>query len=274
MAKHIIRDIVDLTFFGIDPVTGKEKVEFVIDSLKSATVEGTAEQTDARGGRGNALLAIVESQREVAITCTDAVLIPELFAARMGTDLKKFTAASKGTLQRNESHAVAAQTGDGVYEIALKNVPKDAKEALVYVTINGVRKEIAYSATPITDTDAGKFSIATVGNKLELTHADLDGNAIVNVHFKSEIDNGEQIVIDAEKFASKTYRVTGDYFTTEISGDQEVVSAGQIEILRAKFDSGFNLAFAPDGDPQTFEFKLRALKQPGKKELMYMTMYV
>ena len=74
-------------------------------------------------------------------------------------------------------------------------------------------------------------------------------------------------------FISSTNFLSGDYFTRIVSGSQEVEAPAQLEIPRAKFDSAFNLAFAPDGDPVTFEFKLRALKRPGTKELMKITMY-
>ncbi len=273
MNQHALRDIVDLTFWETDTITGKEFPAFVIDSLKSANVEGAAEATDLRGGRGNGLYTIFESQRDITVTCTDALLVPELFAARMGTELKKFSATEKGTIKKIKAANIAQQDAPGVSTVELDVAPKDASKAIVYVTVAGERKQLAHSATTVVAGDAGEFSYDAATKKIEIPNDELDGAALVQVFFEAEVTKGEQIVISDDKFANKTYRVTGDYFTRIVSGAQEVEAPAQLEIPRAKFDSAFTLAFAPDGDPQTFEFKLRALKRPGSKELMTITMY-
>jgi len=273
MNQHALRDIVDLTFWETDAGTGKEFPAFVIDSLKSAAVEGSAEATDLRGGRGNGLVTIFESQRDINITCTDALLLPELFAARMGTSLKQFTAGDKGVIRKTNNLVAAKQTGSGVFSIAIDGVPKTPADMLAYVTIAGTRKALAFTATAVTSTDAGKFSYDAASKSIKVANSELPADAKVTVHFEMEITSGEQIVVSDDKFANKTYRVTGDYFTRIVSGAQEIDAPAQLEIPRAKFDSAFNLAFAPDGDPVTFEFKLRALKRPGSKELMKITMY-
>ena len=273
MNQHALRDIVDLTFWETDVATGKEFPAFVIDSLKSASVEGSAEASDLRGGRGNGLYTIFESQRDITLTCSDALLLPELFAARMGTDLKQFSVGTKGTILKTNNLTAPKQSGSGVFSIAIDGVPKTPADMLVYITIDGARKALTYTATAVTATDAGKFSYDAASKSIKVANSELPADAKVTVHFEMEITTGEQIVISDDKFAKKTYRVTGDFNTTIVSGNQELTAPAQLEIPRAKFDSAFNLAFAPDGDAVNFEFKLRALKKNGSKELMKITMY-
>lgn len=270
---YALRDIVDLTFWAPD-VNGKERPEFIIDSLKSANVEGGAESVDLRGGRGNGLYTIFESQRDINIECTDALLVPELFAARMGAELKKFSAGNKGEIRKAEQAAFAKQTGTGVASMKLDRVPKTPADiGAEFVAVDGAITPLVYNAVAVTGTDAGKFSYDAATQTIKFPFSALAKDGIVRVWYISEVTAGEQIVIDSEKFASKTYRVTGDYFVKNVEGSQEKEMPAQIEIARAKFNSAFSLAFAPDGDPQTFNFTLRALKVPGGSELMKITMY-
>ena len=270
---YALRDIVDLTFWtpGVD---GKERPEFIIDSLKSANVEGGAESVDLRGGRGNSLYTIFESQRDINIECTDALLIPELFAARMGAELKKFSAANKGEIRKAEQQAFAKQTGAGVAVMKLDRKPKTPAEiGAEFVAADGTVTPLVFSAVAVTDADLDDFSYDDAAQTISFAYTVLDQDGILKVWYTSEVTAGEQIVVDSEKFASKTYRVTGDYFVKNVEGAQEKEMPAQLEIPRAKFNSAFSLAFAPDGDPQTFNFTLRALRKPGTTELMKITMY-
>ncbi|TCI26770.1 hypothetical protein EVJ32_05175 [Exiguobacterium sp. SH5S4] len=268
-----LRDIVDLTFWTPD-ANGKERPEFIIDSLKSASVEGGAETTDLRGGRGNALYTIFESQRDITVECTDALLIPELFAARMGAELKKFTASETGEIRKAEQKAFSKQVDLGVAAFKLERTPKTAAEiGAEFISVDGDVTPLVYSATAVTSADADEFSYDEVTNTVNFSYAVLDKDGIVRVWYVAEVTSGEQIVVDSDKFATKTYRVTGDCFVKNVEGSQEREVPAQIDIQRAKFNSAFSLAFAPDGDPQTFSFTLRALKTPGNTELMKITMY-
>lgn len=81
-----IKEVADVAFYnvgdvtGIDPETGAVQLKsgasplFVLDTLKVSTIENTAEQTEAKGGKGNAPLIIWDYGREINITLQDAVL--------------------------------------------------------------------------------------------------------------------------------------------------------------------------------------------------------
>ena len=270
---YALRDIVDMTFWAPD-ATGKERPEFIIDSLKQASVEGGAETVDLRGGRGNGLYTIFESQRDISIECTDALLIPELFAARMGSELNKFSASNKGEIRKAEQKAFAMQPDAGVAVFKLERTPKLPEDLGVeFVDKDGNVSVLAYSATEVTSADGAEFSYDAATNAVKFPYSVLVEDGILRVWYIAEVTAGEQIKVDSDKFASKTYRVTGDYFVKNVEGAQEKEMPAQFDIPRAKFNSAFSLAFAPDGDPQTFNFTLRALKQPGSTELMTITMY-
>lgn len=270
---YALRDIVDLTFWATD-ATGKERPEFIIDSLKSANVEGGAESVDLRGGRGNGLYTIFESQRDINIECTDALLIPELFAARMGSDLNKFSASNKGEIRKAEQRAFSKQVGEGVATMKLDRAPKTPAEiGAEFVAADGTVTPLTYAAIEVTGVSVDEFSYDADSKSVKFPFSVLATDGMLKVWYVSEATAGERISVDSEKFASKTYRVTGDYFVKSVEGAQEKEMPAQIDIPRAKFNSAFTLAFAPDGDPQTFNFTLRALKSPGTTELMSITMY-
>ena len=270
---YALRDIVDMTFWAPD-ASGKERPEFIIDSLKQASVEGGAESVDLRGGRGNGLYTIFESQRDITIECTDALLIPDLFAARMGAELNKFSAANKGEIRKAEQKAFSKQADAGVAVFKLERTPKvPAELGVEFVDKDGLVTPLTYSDIAVTDADIDEFSYDAVDNAVKFPYTVLAEDGILRVWYIAEVTAGEQIVVDSDKFATKTYRVTGDYFVKNVEGAQEKEMPAQIDIPRAKFNSSFSLAFAPDGDPQTFSFTLRALKQPGSTELMKITMY-
>ena len=78
-----IKEVADVAFYevgdvSIDSETGKLTATkdplFILDTLKVSTIENTAEQADAKGGKGNAPLIIWDYGREITISLQDAVL--------------------------------------------------------------------------------------------------------------------------------------------------------------------------------------------------------
>ena len=81
-----IKEVADVAFYnvgdvtGIDTTNGAVKVAtgkkplFILDTLKVSNIENTAEQADAKGGKGNAPLITWDYGREITISLQDAVL--------------------------------------------------------------------------------------------------------------------------------------------------------------------------------------------------------
>ena len=76
-----IKEVCDVAFYNVDTVTIDENGNvtagsplFILDTLKVSNIENTAEQTDAKGGKGNAPLITWDYGREITISLQDAVL--------------------------------------------------------------------------------------------------------------------------------------------------------------------------------------------------------
>jgi hypothetical protein len=87
-----IKEVADVKFYSIvengtsGAVLGKGGIYhsanpvLVLDTLKVSNIESTAEQSEARGGKGNAALIIWDYGREITVTLEDALLSMETLA--------------------------------------------------------------------------------------------------------------------------------------------------------------------------------------------------
>ena len=76
-----IKEVCDVAFYKEGDVTEANGVLtatadpiFILDTLKVSNIENTAEQTDAKGGKGNAPLLTWDYGREITVSLQDAVL--------------------------------------------------------------------------------------------------------------------------------------------------------------------------------------------------------
>ena len=76
-----IKEVCDVAFYDVDTVeiddngnVTKGTPLFILDTLKVSNIENTAEQTDAKGGKGNAPLLTWDYGREITVSLQDAVL--------------------------------------------------------------------------------------------------------------------------------------------------------------------------------------------------------
>lgn len=58
LARYGIKEVADVTFYEIDNNGAPSNPVLYLDTLKVSTIEQTAEQTEARGGKGNPPLII------------------------------------------------------------------------------------------------------------------------------------------------------------------------------------------------------------------------
>ena len=74
--RYGIKEVADVTFYTIK--NGKPDVPVLfLDTLKVSTVEQTAEQADARGGKGNPKLITWDYGKEISVTMEDALFSPK-----------------------------------------------------------------------------------------------------------------------------------------------------------------------------------------------------
>ena len=88
---------------------------FVLDTLKVSNIENTAEQAEAKGGKGNAPLIIWDYGREINITLQDAVMTMETLSMMFEGDAKNSS---------NEI-VISANTFPGTYTVVGKTFARD-----------------------------------------------------------------------------------------------------------------------------------------------------
>lgn len=72
-----IKEVADVTFYQINEDGTRGDAKLYLDTLKVSNIEFTAEQAEARGGKGNAPLIIWDYGREATVTLQDALLSME-----------------------------------------------------------------------------------------------------------------------------------------------------------------------------------------------------
>lgn len=121
-----IKEVADVGFYEVGTVTVDPKTGavtggtplFVLDTLKVSTIENTAEQADAKGGKGNAPLIIWDYGREVNITLQDAVLSKETLSMMFENNV---TSA-------NDEIIISANTFPGTYAIVGKTFARNVSD--------------------------------------------------------------------------------------------------------------------------------------------------
>lgn len=122
-----IKEVADVRFYPVGTVTVSETDGSVtaevdapvlaLDTLKVSTLEFTAEQTEARGGKGNAPLIIWDYGREVNVTLEDAVMSIDSLEVMYGT--------KKAAGQKSHIITINANKFPGTYAIVGKTYARD-----------------------------------------------------------------------------------------------------------------------------------------------------
>ena len=249
LARYGIKEVADVTFYKILQGGGIGAPVLYLDTLKVSTTEQTAENTSARGGKGNAELVMWDYGKEINVTLEDALFSAKSMAIMYGVDPDEdttdFAAVNKITKTVNVS-AIQVSGEDVIVSTAAGDIkiPTDVK------FYDSKAKEVSASG----DTAKAKYEAA----KATAAYATFD----INVE-------GQEIVISAEKFPG-TYYVTGDtYARSEDTGEDEFF---QFIIPKAKVLSEVTLTMEAEGDPSTFNMNLKVLR-PKDGKMMKLVKY-
>ena len=249
--KILIKEVADVVFYEIDKDTGNPSYPVLyLDTLKVSTIEQTAENAEARGGKGNAALISWDYNKEINVTLEDA-----LFSAK----------------------SMAIMFGNGqVKDIADSNIEEGLKKLIM--------KTEQFKATGIGDEDGYDTGWQANyegpdGKMYKKIHPKFyDSRGAEAVSF----DKGETyfctfdlsiagavIEISANSFPG-TYYITGDTFArSDISGDDEFF---QFIIPKAKVTSENTITLEAEGDPSVFNLNLRVLR-PADGKMMKLVKY-
>lgn len=219
-----IKEVADVQFIALadDERLGVNAGDIVLflDTLKISTLETTAEQTEARGGRGNPSLIIWDYGKEITVTLQDALMTPESLLVMTGGKKKISGATSGVTIQKTK---VISAVGD------LTGLPTP----YTWIGVNG---------------DRGTNAVAPVAG-------DLPARVF---YAESVVTEGEayEVTIDAANFPG-TYKIVGDTVVRNRNGKD---TPFQFVIPKAKMGSEVTFTMEAEGDPSVFDMNLRVLR--------------
>lgn len=209
-----------------------------LDTLKVSTIEQTASEVFATGGKGNANLIGWDYGKEITLSIQDALFTPASMSAIYGSyengdfrsgvkDAKTIDRMEKCTAKRNFIVPAGNQNG----------LPSEADKTAQAVFVDPKTMEPYQDGTPIVEGEIflkWTRSVAYEGQSL-----------------------GSVIEISADKFPG-TYKVVGDTcIKSKETGKEERF---QFVIPEAKMGSEETITLEADGDPAVFDFNMKVLR--------------
>ena len=209
-----------------------------LDTLKVSTIEQTAEQTAATGGKGNAQLIVWDYGKEITLTLEDALYSPASMSAMLGSyEGNDFTKGVKETKRIDRTEKCIAKRSFIVPAGNSKGVPSEGETTAQAVYIDPNTMQPYQDGTPIAEGEMflkWTRSVAYGDNSL-----------------------GSTIEISADKFPG-TYKVVGDTFArNKTTGEDQRF---QFVVPQAKMTSEQTITLEAEGDPTVFNLNLTVLR--------------
>ena len=85
LSRYGIKEVADVSFYQINEDGSMGAPVLYLDSLKVSTIEQTAENTSAKGGKGNVDLVMWDYGREITVTLEDALFSAKSMALMFGS---------------------------------------------------------------------------------------------------------------------------------------------------------------------------------------------
>lgn len=237
--RYGIKEVADVTFYELDNTGLPTHPVLYLDTLKVSTIEQTAEEAEARGGKGNAALIAWDYGKEINVTLEDALFSAKSMAIMFGNGtVKEFTSKGKTSTTATKDDALIMKTIQVVPTENGKD-PNDGKwtgpDGKQYTMINPV----FYDAT---------------GDKVEKTALKAKERYLCTFDLTA---SGAVIEVSGNSFPG-TYYVVGDTFArSEASGNDEMF---QFIIPKAKVTSENTITLEAEGDPSVFNMSLKVLR--------------
>lgn len=209
-----------------------------LDTLKVSTIEQTAQEVYATGGKGNADLIGWDYGKEITLNITDALFTPASMAAIYGSyEGNDFRKGVKETKRIDRMEKCTAKRSFIVPAGNLNGTPSEADNTAQAVYYDPATMEPYADGTPIAEGEIfykWTRSVAYEGQSL-----------------------GHTIEISADKFPG-TYKVVGDTFVRAKEGGAD--ERFQFVIPEAKMNSEHTITLEAEGDPTVFEMSLKVLR--------------
>lgn len=241
LEKYGIKEVADVMFYKINDSGEAGEPVLYLDTLKVSTIEQTAEEVSANGGKGNPPLISWDYGKDITVTLEDALFSAKSMAIMFGN----------GTVTEESSGASLKKT------IAWTKTAAQSAPPTVFEGPQG--KKYAVPSTGVSTYDAKGSAVTSY----------VDGQ-IYYTTFSMPIINAGTVEISANAFPG-TYYVTGDtYARSEKTGNDEFF---QFIIPKAKVTSENTITLEAEGDPSVFNLNLHVLRPAGGGAMMKLVKY-
>ena len=249
--RYGIKEVADVTFYELGNDGKPTNPVLYLDTLKVSTIEQTAEQAEARGGKGNPPLIIWDYGKEINVTLEDALFSAKSMAIMFGN----------GTVR--EYASATATAGDSKYIMRTEEFLAEASGSAVAAgwkaNYEGPNGKLHAKVNPKFYDETG----ATVAS------ASLEAGKKYFCSYDLASVSAGVIEISAASFPG-TYYVTGDtYARSEASGKDEFF---QFIIPKAKMNAENTITLEAEGDPSVFNMSLRVMR-PADGVMMKLVKY-
>jgi hypothetical protein len=215
--QYGIKEVADVTLYDLST----ELPVLFLDTLKVSTIEQTADQSEARGGKGNSPLIIWDYGKEITVTLEDALFTPKSMHIMFG-DGTETLAAATATITR-----------------------------MVYTA-----DIVAYTSAVPTTGNVPTLKYYDASDMAALTTAPASGACYVEETY-ADVKNTYTIEISSNSFPG-TYKLVGDtYARNKATGSDEYF---QFIIPQAKMGAENTITLEAEGDPTVFNMTMRVLR--------------
>ena len=264
--RYGIKEVADVTFYDLDNNGMPTRPVLYLDTLKVSTIEQTAEEAEARGGKGNAALIAWDYGKEINVTLEDALFSAKSMAIMFGNGtVKDFDSSDE------EEYPVSSTTADFIMKTVQllynKTEPTvwtgpDGKE---YPMLNAKYYDAKGNPLAVRKATTGENSVTwglghNVKETIDKTATEVFKELETNERYFCTFDlraKGAVIEVSGSSFPG-TYYVVGDTFArSEASGNDEMF---QFVIPKAKVTSENTITLEAEGDPSVFNMSLKVLR--------------
>lgn len=246
--KYGIKEVADVTFYHIGDGGKPDYPVLFLDTLKVSTIEQTASNTSARGGKGNPELIMWDFGKEITVSITDALFSAKSMAIAFGN-----------------GHVSQASAVSSDYAYMMKTVEWTASSTESAFPSKYVENGISYNVINVK-----YYKADAAGSSDVVAESSLVAGTKYLVTFDRKTKRLPNIIeISANSFPG-TYYVTGDtYARSYESGEDQFF---QFIIPKAKMQAENTITLEAEGDPSVFNFNLRVLR-PESGPMMMLVPY-
>lgn len=247
LERYGIKEVADMTFYHIGSTGMPEYPVLYLDTLKVSTIEQTAEQGEARGGKGNPPLIIWDYGKEITVTLEDALFSAKSMAIMFGNGQVKTYGGEKAYIMKTEQFTATSTT-----------LPTEASSASGWSNVfTGPDGKNYKKVNPkFYDAEGKNITDALVVGERYFCSYDLKATGAV-------------IEISANSFPGTYYAVGDTYARSEVTGEDEFF---QFIIPKAKVQSENTITLEAEGDPSVFNMSLRVMR-PADGVMMKLVKY-